>query len=383
MRILLISEIKPDDTNSSAIILKRHLLQYGEYTKIIHESCEDVNRSRFVCFFLSIISRVSKTFKEIFIQSIEPIIISRAIEKALRTNKPDILLSLAHGRLGLHAWRVGKKLGVPTLTIFHDWWPEMMKSYRKGRDLVVRGVERDFENAQKYSDLSLAICPEMAKQLVYSKNIEVLYPIPDKDIQPRKSFCPMDTLRVVYTGSLWNPYGKMLMNLESKIQGDPSITLKIHGDPKYIPTPRRDALIDNGILEDYLSVEAYKRRVTDEADVLLAVMGGDSEGEIRMATSFPSKVANYFQTGNIVLLWALSGSSLNQFCHDYCYRWFVESSNPADVVSMLKRLLADQDVMKQARSDAMRIRDKVFEPLKIQQQFDMALQRAIANYRSR
>jgi hypothetical protein len=259
----------------------------------------------------------------------------------------------------------------------------MVRSYRGGRDLVARVVERDFKNAQRYSDLSLAVCPGMAQDLIYSKNVEVLYPIPDSHIQPRKSFSPTNTLRVVYTGSLWNPYGDMLMNLESQIHGDPSVVLNIHGDPKYIPMPHRDVLMSKGILQNYLSAEAYKRRVTYEADVLLAVMGGDSEGEIRMATSFPSKVANYFQTGNVVLLWALPGSSLNQFCRDYSYPWFVESANPAEVVSMLKRLSKDQDMMSQARSDAMRIRDEVFDPVKIQQQFESALMRSIDNHKTR
>jgi hypothetical protein len=383
MNFLLISEIQPSSGTASSEILKRHLERTGIKIHGIDESHPLITRGVIDHAILSALGWFSKEIRQYYVESIEPILKSRIIARRMRSKGIDLILSLAHGRLGLHAWRVGKRLGIPTVTIFHDWWPEMVRSYRGGRDLVARLVEHDFKNAQRHSDLSLAVCPGMAQHLVYSKNVEVLYPIPDSHIQPRKSFSPSNALRVVYTGSLWNPYGEMLMNLESQIHGDPSIALKIHGDPKYIPMPLRDVLMSKGILQDYLSAEAYKRRVTVEADVLLAVMGGDSEGEIRMATSFPSKVANYFQTGNVVLLWALPGSSLNRFCRDYSYPWFVESSSPAEVVSMLKRLSEDQAVMTQARSDAMRIRDEVFDPVKIQQQFESALQRAVVNHKTR
>lgn len=349
----------------------------------IGENSMSVERPFWCRLIVSLLHRINKSLKEWFIQSIEPILLSTRIASSVKAKNPDLVLALAHGRLGLHAWRVGKILGIPTVTIFHDWWPDMVNSYRGERDLVVRAVERDFRKTQRNSDLSLAVCPGMAQHLLYSRNVEVLYPIPDSEIHPRKSFSPKKPLRVVYTGSLWNPYGEMLMNLESQIHGNPSISFKIHGDLKYIPMPFRDALIGNGILEDYLSDEAYKRRVTDEADVLLAVMGQDADGECRMATSFPSKVANYFQTGNAVLFWALPGSSLNQFCRDYRYPWFVESANPVEVISMLKRLSEDQAVVTQARSDAMRIRDEVFDPVKIQQQFESALQRALDNHKTR
>lgn len=383
IKVILISELLPHCTNASAIILHRHLCSADKVIIEIGEGDRLVDRSFFCRILVSLLSRVNTILKEWFIQSIEPILLSTRIASSVKSKNPDLVLALAHGRLGIHAWRVGKQLGIPTVTIFHDWWPEMMRSYRGERDLVVRAIERDFENAQRKSDLSLAVCPGMAHHLVHSKSVEVLYPIPDSEIQPRKSFSPMNTLNVVYTGSLWNPYGEMLINLESHIHGDPSIALKIHGDPKYIPMPHRDVLMSKGILQSYLSTESYKRRITDEADVLLAVMGEDLEGEIRMATSFPSKVANYFQTGNVVLIWALSGSSLNQFCRDYCYPWFVESSDPAEVVSMLKRFSEDQAIMNKARSDAMRIRDEVFDPLKIQQQFELALQRAVDNHKNR
>lgn len=383
IRCILISEILPNSTNASAVVLYRHLHCLKQGLLEVGENSMSVERHFWCRLMVSLLHRINKSLKVWFIESIEPILLSTRIASSVKAKKPDLVLALAHGRLGLHAWRVGQRLGIPTVTIFHDWWPEMLRSYRGGRDLVVREVKRDFKNAQRNSDLSMAVCPGMAQHLVYSKKIEVLYPIPDSDIQPRKSFSPTNILRVVYTGSLWNPYGEMLVNLENQIHGDPSIKLKIHGDPKYIPMPRRDALIGNGILQNYLSAEAYKRRVTDEADVLLAVMGGDSEGEIRMATSFPSKVANYFQTGNVVLLWALPGSSLNQFCRDHRYPWFVESANPADVVSILKRLSDNQAVMNQARADAMRIRDEVFDPVKIQKQFESALQRAVDNHKTR
>lgn len=375
--MLYISEIQPNKTNASAILLHRHLgALKGAYIGISEEK-PSLRHSIWCRLLISLLHKTSKTLKEWFIQSVEPILVCQNIASTMRAKNPTLILALAHGRLGLHAWRVGKKLGVPTVTIFHDWWPEMMCSYRGKRDLCIRAIERDFINAQKNSDLALAVCPGMAKNLIYSKKVEVLYPIPDDSIKIRSDYSAHHPIRVVYTGSLWSPYGEMLLKLAEVLQDDTEIALKIHGDPKYIPLQKREKLLSNGILENYINVDQYKKRVTLEAEVLLAVMGGDAEGEIRMATSFPSKVANYFQTGNVVLLWALPGSSLRTFALEYDYPWLVESENASDVVLILKRLTEDHSLLHQARLDAKRIKEEVFDPLKIQRQFEAALRRAV------
>jgi hypothetical protein len=378
MNLLIIGEIQPQKTTSSSVILYRHFSNNRIHLSFLGD--QEMIRLRPFWFNIAIrlVNKLSKITSQYLVQSFEPVIVFRKWARLFSSTRSfDLILCVAHGRFALHAWRLGLMMNKPVVTFFHDWWPEMMGAYRGQKDLVVRAVERDFENLQMQSALSLAVCPGMANHLVFSKRIEVLYPIPDPAIKCRRSFPSIQTLRVVYTGSLWNPYGQMLLNLERKISDEPCISLKIHGDPEYIPLPERVDLMKRQVLENFIDDEFYKKLLVDGADVLLAVMGGDSMGKIRMATSFPSKVANYFQTGNVVLLWALPGSSLRTFALEYDYPWLVESENASDVVLILKRLTEDHSLLHQARLDAKRIKEEVFDPLKIQRQFEAALQRAV------
>jgi hypothetical protein len=383
MKILLISQIQPAEGTASAELLKRHLNRDGISYHGVDESHRALVRSTFDYFLLKGLGFISDKIRQFYLESIEPLLKARKIASTLGTDKYDLVVSLAHGRLGLHAWRVGKLLGIPTVTIFHDWWPEMMEGYRGTRDIVVRGTERDFRLAAGKADICLSICPGMARHINQGMRAKTLYPIADARITPAHYREPVNPLSVTYSGSLWNPYGAMLSELAFALEKESVISFKMHGDTKYFSEPKRIQLIEKGFLKSFIPEGDYIRCIRKESDVLLAVMGQDATGKCRMATSFPSKVANYFQTGNAVLLWALEGSSLEEFSREYDYPWVVTRDDPGEVVQMLKRLASDASSMLSARADALRIRDLVFNEPKIQHQFENALRTAINNHKAR
>ena len=380
VKILLISEIQPISGTASSELLKRHLDQHSLSYHGIDETHPALYRGALDRLLLKVLSWFSESFRQCYVESIEPIFKSRKIANTIGDKHFDVVLSLAHGRLGLHAWKVGKHLGIPTVTLFHDWWPEMLQSYRGKRDLVVRSVERDFRLAAQNADMCLSVCPGMARRITPGSRSDVLYPIPDASITPSNICRTRQILRVSYTGSLWNPYGRMLCDLVSQIKGSTEFFLRIHGDVKYIEEPIKSQLLRLGILNNYIFGDSFIRCIQDESDVLLAVMGRDAEGECRMATSFPSKIANYFQTGNAVLLWALKGSSLEEFAREYDYPWVVSEADPTAVVKMLKQMANDPTVLATARADSLRIREQVFNANKIQRQFEQSLHEALLSF---
>ncbi len=383
MNLLLISQIQPGSGTASAEVFKRHLDRVGISYLGVDESHPALRRGTFDRVILKILGLTSEKFRQSYVESIEPLFKVRKIARMTSTERFDLVVSLAHGRLGLQAWRVGKYLGIPTVTIFHDCWPEMMKGYRGTRDVVVRSVERDFRVSAAKADMCLAVCPGMARHITPGMQAEILYPIPDAKVTPAYHFKPALPLRIVYSGSLWNPYGRMLSDLALALENVSDLSFKMFGDPKYFSEFKRTKLIEKGVLKAFIPEKDYIQCIRDECDVLLAVMGRDAEGECRMATSFPSKVANYFQTGNAVLLWALEGSSLEEFSREYDYPWVVTEDDPAEVVQMLKRMASDASIMLSARADALRIRDLVFNESQIQHQFENALRTAINNHKAR
>ena len=320
-----------------------------------------------------LLKRVAPVSAESFRASIEPIFMARSIANAHRGLSIELVIALAHGRLGLHAWRVARHLGVPCVTIFHDWWPEMLRSYHGSNDAYIRNVSRDFANAQRYSDLCLAVCPGMARLLKESNATTVLYPMPDKNVSQRTRSSTGEVLQVVYTGSLWSPYGKLITGLMQEAVGNSSFELRVYGNTSYLSKDAVQKFTHSGMLHPYIAVDAYHEAISNKADVLLAVMGANEKSSIRMTSSFPSKVANYFQTGNAVILWAPEESSLGQFCKDFNYPWWVPSQNARDVIWMLERLRSEPTELERARIDAARIRNDVFNPELLQRIFEDSL----------
>lgn len=381
IKILFLSEITDKGLTASSVLLDRHFKKL-KIRKIVLDTFKiDPPFSKKFRFFIKPFKILPFGIYEFFLECIEPkIVLNKLLVTKIKNQSYDIVLSLAHGRFGLHSWWLAKKLKVPNVVFFHDWWPEIFFDHlRKGKQIAYFGVKHDFIKIQKKSDLCFAICPGMAEKLRYSKRKKVLYPIPDDKILSVTKNKWQLPCRLIYTGSLWYPYGNMVLSLYDEIKSEKLIKFKIFGDPKYIREDQRINLMKNKTLNYYIFGKEYNRLITEKAEILLAVMGRDLPGKNRMQTSFPSKVANYFQTGNAVLIWALPGSSLNNFCKKYDYPWLVQSEKSSDVKKMLKNIISTPARLKCAQNDSKQIRQKVFDSNKIQDQFEKTLLDIVKN----
>lgn len=352
IRVLLISEIPLSENTASGVILKRHRdLFPGEMFPLL-ESGLMKERPRWQSALLNRIKHISPNSVGLWIHHWEPRRKARQFAKALRKEKFDLALILAHGSFGIHAWRLAQALKIPVFTIFHDWWPEILEDHHPGFSEKLKSrINNDFYACQINSKVSFAVCEGMKQHLAGDK-IVVLPPIPDPAIKFSNKTSPDTPLKIVYTGSLWHPYGKMVTDLVAAASDDTRLDFKIYGDPKYIDNPLRQKLLDAGILNKYVSGHQYIDLITNQADVLLAVMGEPKPGTKRMLTSFPSKTANYFRTGNPVLIWAPEETTLGAFCLEKKYECWVQSSNPKEVVYLLKKIVLEKKYWIKAREDS-------------------------------
>lgn len=362
MKVLYINELLPSPMTASAVVLQRHMdwpdaqwTVFGEKDIQVPKVLQRIRRRVIAPF-----SR-SQAFR--FEQNTEVKWGIKRLAKQLDRSKFDVVLTLAHGRLGLNAWRLAEKLQLPLATIFHDWWPELLENSIKEKVHGIDHAKRAFDQLQVKSDISFAVCEGMAEHLSLSRKKVVLYPIPDPQIQPRNR--PQDDkqpLRVTYTGSLWFPYGELIAELAEQLAENANVKFQVYGNRRYLDIEVAEQMERRGQLFGWVPIEEYSRLITEESDLLIAVMGEDESGKCRMKTSFPSKVVNYFRTGNATFIWAPETSSLGRFAKRENLLLNESKLNAGLVAEQIRLLSDDKSLLQGARNDALRVGRKVFEP---------------------
>jgi len=375
LRLLYLNELMPADTTASAAILSRHMKACRTPWTLVSE--QDLSVPRILQSVRNhLLRRFFPATAVMMEQSFEIQFAATNLAARLAGQKLDVVLTLAHGRLGLHAWRVAQKLGLPLVTIFHDWWPELFARSLKKKNASAGWLERDFADLQRNSDLCLAVCEGMAEHLTHAKCTQVLYPIPESDLTLVPLDRPQgDVFRVTYTGSLWYPYGEMVSKLASVLAGKENIQFCAYGERSYLPVHVADEMESRGQLKPFVPRDQYRALISEGSDMLLAVMGQDAQGQRRMQTSFPSKVVNYFQTGNATLLWAPQNASLGRFARSHGLQMHEESLDPVAAAERIIEMASCSAELQRARQESRLVADKCFHPELLQQTFSAALRR--------
>lgn len=379
----ILSEIEPARGSASAEILKRHLDALGEPYEYIGLEHPALQLGRGPQRVFNIARRAFPRWGAGFENG--PLMARRLRGLARAKLEPaDLVVALAHGRLGMQAWRHAQDAGLPLVTFFHDWWPEMVRAYAAMLPGQYARVEADFVRLQRASRSCLCVCEGMAAELHPAASTRVLLPIPDRAVAWRADAgVPSEgPLRVAYTGSLWGVYGKLLQALAEALRHRPEIRLEIHGERRYLDPDFVAWAEPAGVLHPFLPYEEYLAKIRNGVDVLIGVMGLGEERSRRMRTSFPSKVANYFRTGNAVLLWADPESSLGRFCASHEYPWWVAEAEVGAVVDRLLGLARNRDMLGSARQASATLGEREFAPDRLQGIFVEALDAARKGERS-
>jgi hypothetical protein len=124
-----------------------------------------------------------------------------------------------------------------------------------------------------------------------------------------------------------------------------------------------------GQLFPFTPMGEYHQIITSGSDLLLAVMGDDEADKCRMKTSFPSKVANYFRTGNAVFIWAPESSSLGRFASACNLQLAQSKLDGALVARQISTLVEDLSTLASARRESAAIGNDLFDPLQLNARF--------------
>jgi glycosyltransferase involved in cell wall biosynthesis len=369
IRIFVISSVRPEPTSAGQILLHRHLVNqpgvvfesFG-FEPVLLTASSAVRRAA---------GRLAQTRLQHFAHDFwawrDGRWLDGLLPRAVPAGEQSVVLTVAQGDACGSARRFAQKHRLPLVTIFHDWWPDMVAVHSPFHKLL----EKRFRELYRQSRLALCVSEGMRTALEPHPNAQVLYPIPAKASPILSARMPHDDFRVLYLGNLWE-YGPMLAEALGELKEHRHIRLEVRGGNPRWPEHFRQAMQREGLWHDFVP-----RAELDEwlgtANAFLVPMVFEPAMRRRMETSFQSKMLEMAQFGKPLVIWGPEYCSAVQWARHGNRALCVTNPNPAALRTALEKL---SDSVNEQRRLIDAVREAAltdFCPDRIQNQFMTAL----------
>lgn len=381
MRIALLSSVFPRETVGGEIILWRHvslLLERHPEAVLRIFACEEqpddlpggctyariARRSFMDRLSLSRFHRIAHDFIQ------NGLMVSKrdALEK-VEAFQPDLILTVAHGELFPVALTVSRRLDLPLYSIYHDWWPDIARTTTVGG----RILNGRFLKLARDSKRNLCVSEGMIRELGSGPRNLLLYPVPSFMGSSGGTDPGGDSnspRRLVYTGTLKATYGRMVLELYKLLKSDNSLEMVIAGDePEWTPEERQR--VGGGFI-GLVQADVYDKLVRS-GTLLLVVMSFEPAEARRARTSFPSKLVQYCQSGNPVLIWGPPYASAAEWARQTGGASVVTDPDPGKAAAAVRNLLANPEKRRKYALRAREAAETLFAPEALQERFESSL----------
>src|SRR6266702_3883242 len=296
-----------------------------------------------------------------------PLTTNTALETAVETFKPDIILTLAECGLCHGARKTAQRHGLPLAGLFLDWFP-VMKGYF-GHKFTQSVLSRRYRELYSACDLAFCTSDGMQEVLGPHPNSHVIYPMPGRHSVPEKPWPPSTgKFRLVYVGSVQNFYGRMLCALIEKMETTNDFEIIVVGPNADWPVELLQRAKGNGVYLGFKSPE-QAADVMAGADALLVVMSFEKEHELFMRTSFTTKFLDYVAFGKPVILWGPQYCTPVRVAGSHGGAAVISTSDPAAVVSLSRQIAADSALSMKLSNGALQLHQTLFNPNRLQDLF--------------
>ena len=271
----------------------------------------------------------------------------RELLRAATEFRPDAIFTVADLTLSESARRLARRLKVPLISNFQDWWPRGQFYYAQEKPFgwFVPLLERRFRRLCRESDLVFCTSKGMKEFLGPHPNSHVLYPIGAREnalenapIAPVKR---SGKRRLLYTGTPSGPYGVMLRSLAKRLETSTTWELVIYGSPPDWPEEELARAKASGLYRGLLPFEQLRAELWT-ADACLSVMSFDPALDVMMRTSFTTKVLDYCSAGRPVIMWGPDFCSPVRLTKQHGAALTVEKPDPDGIMESLRRLETEQ-----------------------------------------
>ena len=376
IRALLISSVLPENTTAGNVILYRHLVQNAE---INCESYGDqIVRTTFASVLRNAFGRLPRQsrLRASAFSLLGGHWIGHTLSRIQTRDSAAVVITVAHGDLFSVARRFAARNGLPLVSIYHDWWPDLVGAHSPVNKLV----ESRFHRLYRESDVALCVSGNMKAALGPHRDSRVLYPIPSA----KPCFLPQtdagkdrggDPFKLFYFGNLGD-YGASVQLAMKECMNDPEITLQLRGRPKGWSTDFTALLKRKGLLHDFAPVEQFEQWLQN-ADAILITASFDGKLKRRMKTSFPSKLVEATRFGKPLIIWAPAWSSAAEWGLQGDRAVVVTSEDFQALLKALKELRNSPRSIEKYANTSRQAFLQEFNPAKLQDEFRSALRCAL------
>lgn len=388
-RIFYLARTAPTRVSGATLAMRRHFLEHQDLDVYVATS-EAFDEPHFPGFTIRLPAwwrRIASTRFSRFVRNAEilgqPIWLPSGLHAAARRFRPDAVFTVADLTLSDVALRLARRLGVPLIVNFQDWWPrgQFYLPQEIPFSPLVPLLERRFRRLYRHADLAFCTSEGMRDFLGSHPNSHVLYPVGAAVPTPSTAAAPPSgsdgRRQLIYTGTAFGSYGRMLLELAEALEGNPRWRLVIYGKRPDWPAERLAAAEASGLYRGFLPFEQL-RTVLASADACLSVMSFDPDLEVMMRTSFTTKVLDYCSAGRPILMWGPSFCSPIRLLQRRQAALTVTTPDPARVIACLERLDRDHWLSADLGRAALALADGELSHASIHGVFAREIQRLLA-----
>jgi hypothetical protein len=294
--------------------MRRHFIGHDDFDLFVatsgafsHPSVPNLRVKRHPALVRLSNTRFSRWVRQ-FEMTVESNRIPSEVLSAAQQFKPDAVFTVADNTLSWTAFRLAKKLGVPLITNFQDWWPrgQFTLELEKPFAPVAAFLEKRFHKLYQSSKVAFCTSAGMREKLGSHPCAPILYPCSaPRDSNFAPDFAPPNgnrPLKLIYAGTIIKDYGRSVLQLARALAGEPWIKFEVYGPHPDWPESELEWMKSEGVYRGLLPHVELKTRLRD-ADACLVVMSFGRELELMMRTSFTTKFLEYVQFAKPVVVW--------------------------------------------------------------------------------
>jgi glycosyltransferase involved in cell wall biosynthesis len=304
-----------------------------------------------------------------------PLTTDTALETAVETFRPEVILTLAECGLCHGARKAAQRHGVPLAGLFLDWFPVMKGHY--GHSATQPILSRRYRELYAACDLAFCTSDGMREVLGPHPNSHVIYPMPGRHNVPEKP-SPLSNkkFRLVYVGSVQDFYGRMLCALIEKIDATNDLEIIAVGPNADWPVEILERAKANGVYLGFKSPD-QAADVMASADALLVVMSFEKEHELFMRTSFTTKFLDYVAFGKPVILWGPEYCTPVRVARKHGGAVVVNQDDADAIVSACRQIAHDPAWREQLSQEASQLHQTLFNPDRLQEIFVSEIEKVV------
>lgn len=383
-RILIVSYTIPENRMGGGLLLYRHFLQEQNFTVGVVSNNPSPVEGIFYRYIPEprLLGRLKRTRFGTWFHDYTHLVHARLgdrrlLEAALEF-KPDLIFNVAETYFSFHALILARKLGIPFISYFMDW-----ANYASHQHTwAVPIMDRMFRKLYRDSDLALCISEGMQDELGPHPNAKVIYPLPPEApaVQPDN---PENNgnFKFCFAGNLAHWYGRQIATLIEQVEEVDGITMRVFGAYHDWPAVFEDRVRKSGIYGGFKPFEELLPEFR-HSDAFLLTMGFEPTAELIERTSFKTKFLDYLQFNRPILIWGPEYCTAVRIARKYGAALCITDSNPAAVMSGMRRIAEDAELRKELVSNSIKMRNEVFNRSQIHTLLCQSLQELLPPERS-